>query len=158
MHLISPLIKEKVDPPLTRFLPQVPKYSPSKSMLPSLLRSMSTRISSSSPFFSFSPSSVFMPSFSSSHVIFPSPSQSNCKVSGSGGGGGVQKIQINGIKGEENYTWHKDNTRLRVNKGADTLNSGWWRRKKDGDGGKGGREGRKTENFTHRVLSHSQCS
>lgn len=46
-------------------------------MFPSLLRSMSARISSSSPFFSFSPRRVFMPSFSSSMVIFPSPSQSN---------------------------------------------------------------------------------
>lgn len=64
----------------TCFSLHVPSRSPSKSMLPSLLRSMSARISSSSPFFSFSPRRVFMPSFSSSSVIFPSPSQSNFNV------------------------------------------------------------------------------
>ena len=69
----------------TCFSLHVPSRSPSKSMLPSLLRSMSARISSSSPFFSFSPRRVFMPSFSSSSVIFPSPSQSNFNVRGKWG-------------------------------------------------------------------------
>lgn len=51
---------------------------PSKSMFPSALMSSSFRISSSSPFFSFSPSSVLTASFISSWLIIPSPSRSNC--------------------------------------------------------------------------------
>lgn len=53
---------------------------PSKSMFPSALMSSSFRISSSSPFFSFSPSSVLTASFISSWLIFPSPSRSNCRA------------------------------------------------------------------------------
>lgn len=46
-------------------------------MFPSAFTSSSLRISSSSPFFNFSPSSVFTASFISSWLIFPSPSRSN---------------------------------------------------------------------------------
>lgn len=51
--------------------------SPSKSTVPSLFRSSSFRISSSSPFLSFSANRFFKASFISSIEIFPSPSVSN---------------------------------------------------------------------------------
>lgn len=90
--ILSPLLTLIPSVPLTPSLsPLTPPHqpsqlpSPSKSIPPSLLRSMSWRISSSSPFFSFSPRRAFMLSFSSSKVMRPSPLLSNW------GRGGVER-------------------------------------------------------------------
>lgn len=66
-------------------------------MFPSALMSSSFRISSSSPFFNFSPSSVLTASFISSWLIFPSPSRSNYRA-GVRKVGELKRVWLNGRK------------------------------------------------------------